>query len=68
MRSRLAAGFRHELLIEFLSDKQAKGLSLQTIKFYEGYLTRFLDSISNPAFIRKIGCPIFYGTDGAPRA
>ncbi len=66
MKSRPAAGFRHELLIDFLSDKQARGLSPRTIDFYNGYLTRFLNGIPKPpleisksdisAFINSLDC------------
>ena len=36
----------HELLTLFLSDKQAKGLSPQTINFCKGYLTSFFSGIA----------------------
>jgi len=48
LKSRPSAGDRHDLLTLFLSDKQAKGLSPQTIKFYKGYLTSFFNGASKP--------------------
>ena len=41
-------GFGHNLLTDFLNDKQARGLSPQTIRFYKVYLTRFLGSVYKP--------------------
>ena len=48
MKSAPKDGFRHALLIDFLNDKQAQGLSPNTIRFYKVYLTRFLSSLYKP--------------------
>ena len=48
MKSMPSDGFGHNLLTDFLNDKQARGLSPQTIRFYKVYLTRFLGSIYKP--------------------
>ena len=36
------------LVNSFISDRKVRGLSPNTIKFYEGYLSRFVNTISTP--------------------
>ena len=36
------------LVNSFISDRNLRGLSPNTIKFYKGYLTRFVNTISTP--------------------
>ena len=36
------------LVNSFISDRESRGLSPNTIKFYEGYLTRFVNTLSVP--------------------